>query len=142
MGLKVEGRAKYLLAGILILICNRVMLDICQGPAHGIWFHPHGNPMKSGWGRRYLFFTRSELRLGLRYCPELTWLESGRIHRRASGSTVSAPLRHSINILDKLSAWSWLSVVPGGVAASERESHSRYSHIAFSLGLGILSRYL
>lgn len=87
-----EGRAKYLLAGILILICNRVMLDICQGSVHGIWFHPHVNPMKSGWGRHYLFFTRGELRLGLRYCPELTWLESGRArtHMRASDSTVGS----------------------------------------------------
>lgn len=112
---------------------------------HGIWFHPHVNPMKSSQERHYyLFFIRSELRLGLRYCPELTWIEHdrARIHIRASGSTVSSLLRHSINIFDKLSAYSWLSAVLGGVAASERESHSLYSHIAFSLELGTLNRCL
>ena len=38
--------------------------------------------------------------------------------------SASSLLRHSINIFDKLSDYSWLSAVLGGVAASERERKS------------------
>ena len=67
--------------------------------------------------------------LGLRYSPELTRIESGRarIHIRASGSAVSSLRRHLINIFDKLSAYSWLSVVLGDAGASKREGNSLFS---------------
>lgn len=82
--------------------------------------------MKSSQERCYLFFIGSELRLELRYSLELTRIESDRtrIHIRASGSTVSSLLRHSINIFDKLSAYSCSSIVLSGVAASEGEGKS------------------
>lgn len=113
------------------------MLDICQGSTHGIWFPPRVNPVKSSQESHYFCLIRSELRLGLRYCLELTWIESdrARIHIRASGSTVHSLLRHSINIFDKLSGYSWLSAVLGGVAASERKRKS-LPLFAYSLQFG------
>lgn len=114
------------MAGIFILSCTCVMLDVCQGSTHGIWFQPHVNPVKSSQESCYLSFMRSELRLGLRYSLKLTRIESDRtgIHIRTSGSTVSSLLGHSINTFDKLSAYSCSSIVLRGVAASEWEGKS------------------
>lgn len=126
MGLKVKGKGKKLRAGVLILICTHVTLYIYQSFHTWALIPSSCHPVKSSQERHYLFFIRSELRLRLRFSPELTQTESdrARIHIRASGSTVSFPLKHSINIFDKLSAYSGLSVALGGVAASERGGKS------------------